>query len=100
MFLVAAEAFVLSILYRFALAGRQTAIVMYSALFGCLALAIFSDIAAANVAALLRAYVACWLFYSFPLAEARFGRFIRASAQDRINEINTHKATIADQETI
>jgi oligosaccharide repeat unit polymerase len=98
-FLVAVEAFVLSILYRFALAGGQTAIVMYSALFGCLAFATFNDIAAANVAALLRAYVVCWLFYSFPLAKARFGRFIRASAQGRIKEIDTHQTTVTDQET-
>jgi oligosaccharide repeat unit polymerase len=95
-FLVGVEAFLLSVLYRFALAGGQTAVVMYAAFFGCIAFSTFNDIAAANVATLLRTYLACWLFYSFPLAKAKFGRFIRASAQDRIREINTHKTTITD----
>ena len=73
----------LTILHRYALAGRQASIVMYSMLLGFIALSTFEDVAAAYVTILLRTYFLCWLFYSFPFARARFGRFLHAAALDQ-----------------
>jgi oligosaccharide repeat unit polymerase len=82
--LLAIESFLLTIVYRFALAGGQTAIVIYAFLFGCIAFSTFEDFIAANVAILLRTYIACWMFYSFPFVATRVARRMHVAANDNV----------------
>lgn len=79
--LIAVQAFFLTLIYSFALAGNKTAIVMYAALLSCIAFSTFSDFLTGSINVMLKTYFCCWLFYSFPSAKARFGRMMAESSR-------------------
>jgi oligosaccharide repeat unit polymerase len=83
-FLIAVQAFLLGLAYRFALDRNKIAVMIYAYLFPCVAMTTFVDWLTATINPLLKMIAFAWFLYSFPPLKSRFARFIHGAAQEHI----------------
>jgi oligosaccharide repeat unit polymerase len=84
-FLVAVQAFLITLIYRTALSKNKIAMVVYAYLFSCVALTTFSDWIMGTLNISLKLFALAWLLYAFPIAKARFARNLHESAKPQFS---------------